>query len=59
MLDWLSSMARDPYDGAIRVPGVRAPVYFAMVPVRPAAVARFLIAEEFHTVKFINIVPLA
>lgn len=55
MLDWLAGLASDPLDHAQRVPGVLAPVYTAVAPVRPPVVVVFLLAEQFRTVKLIRI----
>jgi hypothetical protein len=55
MLDWLAGLASDPLGQAQRVPGVLAPVYMAVAPLRPPAVVTFLLAEQFRTLKLIRI----
>lgn len=57
MLDWLAAFCLDPLADATRVPGVRAPVYVVVTPVR-GQVLRFLLAEQFQTIKLIEFVPL-
>lgn len=57
MLDWLSAFCRDPLEKAARVPAIRAPVYVVATPVRRVAL-RFLLAEQFHTIKMIEFVEL-
>ncbi len=59
MLEWLAVFADHPLAGADRVPGVRAPVFIVIVPLRPTpALVRFLYAEQFRTVKIIDIRPM-
>lgn len=58
MLDWLAGLASDPLERAQRVPGVLAPVYMTVAPVRPPVVVTFLLAEQFRTVKLIRISDL-
>ncbi len=40
------------------MPGLRAPVYVTVVPIDPPVVVRFLIAEEFRTIRLIEFLPL-
>lgn len=58
MLEWFVEFARDPVAKAYRLPGVKAPVYLAIVPTRPRSAVKFLLAEQFRTVKIISIDPL-
>ena len=59
MLDRLAELAIDPLKAAQRVPGVLAPVYVAVLPLAAApVVVRFLLAEQFQTVKILGIGPL-
>ncbi len=58
MLDWLARFAERPRTDAQRVPGLRAPVYVTVVPLDPPVVVRFLIAEEFRTIRLIELLPL-
>ncbi|MDP9389245.1 MAG: hypothetical protein M3Q48_15350 [Actinomycetota bacterium] len=58
MLDWIVTFASNPLAGAQRVPGVRAPVFIAVVPLNPPVVVTFLHAEQFRTVRLIKITPL-
>jgi hypothetical protein len=58
MLEWLAEFAADPLDRAQRVPGVLAPVYIAVAPLRPPVVVRFLLAEQFRTVRLLAFLPL-
>jgi len=53
MLDWLTIFADDPLANAHRVPGVRAPVYLVVTPIRRVTLT-FLHAEQFHTVKLLE-----
>lgn len=54
MLEWLAGWVADPLRSAHRVPGVRAPVYMVLVPLRPPVVIKFLYAEQFHALKLIE-----
>jgi hypothetical protein len=56
-LEWLVELATTPSAQGRRVPGIPAPVYLAVV-LRPPVVVRYLIAEQFHTVRVIGISPL-
>lgn len=58
MLDWLAGLAQDPLAHGHRVPGVPAPLYLGIVPMRPPETVTFLHAEEYHVVKIIKIEPL-
>ncbi|MGH9152897.1 MAG: hypothetical protein ACRD03_10975 [Acidimicrobiales bacterium] len=58
LLDWLVTFAADPLVGAQRVPGILAPVFIAVVPLRPPVVVRFLCADQFRTVRIISIKAL-
>jgi hypothetical protein len=58
MLDWLVEFAGDPHRYGQRVPGVRAPAYIAIVPLREPVVVRYLLAEQFHTINVLAIGPL-
>ncbi len=58
MLDWLAEFAQDPLKDAHRVPGIKAPVYLAVVPLRPPVVVKFLHANQFRTVRLIAFGPL-
>lgn len=59
LLEWLTVLADDPLRHARRVPAIRAPVYIVFAPLRPTpVVVRFLLAEQYHTVKLIDIRPL-
>lgn len=49
MLEWLARIAEDPIRDAYRVPGILAPVYLAVTPVRNVTMT-FLFIEQFHTV---------
>lgn len=54
MLDWLALLADDPDSiEASRVPGVRAPVFLAVTPVRNVTVT-FLRADQFRVLKIIR-----
>lgn len=56
MLEWLSTFTENPLDTAHRVPGVKAPVFIVVVPLRPRPVLiRFLYADQYHCVKLIDI----
>lgn len=55
LLDYLVELCSDPESVSYRVPGIRAPVYLAIVPVaRPIAI-KFLLAEQFRTIKLAEI----
>lgn len=54
MIDWLVGFASDPQAHAHRVPGVKAPVYFTVVPLQPPVVIRFLLDQQFHVIKFLG-----
>lgn len=59
MLDWLVDFSQEPLANAQRVPGIRAPIFIAVVPLPlDAAVVRFLYAEQFRTVRILAIKPL-
>ncbi|MGO9912256.1 MAG: hypothetical protein ACLPQS_13990 [Acidimicrobiales bacterium] len=59
MLEWLAGLAVDPIgQGAQRLPGYRALVYFAEVPVTPPIIVRFLVDHVNRAIRFINIRPL-
>ncbi len=53
MLDWLAEFADDPTASAMRVPGVAAPIYLVVTPVRRTTL-KFLLAEQFRAVKLIG-----
>jgi hypothetical protein len=56
MLEWLAGLAVDPIgQGAQRLPGYRALVYFAEVPLNPPIVVRFLVDHVNRAIRFINI----
>ncbi len=59
MLDWLVEFAKDPLEGAERVPSIAAPVFVTLVPLRPPVVVTFLYAFHFRTVKLLKIEPAA
>jgi hypothetical protein len=50
MLEFMVDLATDPSEDAHRVPGIRAPVYLRVTPVRNVTVT-YLIAEQFKVVK--------
>ncbi|MDQ4069378.1 MAG: hypothetical protein M3203_07910 [Actinomycetota bacterium] len=52
------AFAEDPLADAHRVPSIRAPLYVAVVPLRPPAIVTFLYAPQFHTVQLLRIGPL-
>ncbi len=54
MLDFVVELAEDPYSGAARVPGQRAPVWWRPTPVPDTAIT-YLIAEEYHAVRLLRI----
>lgn len=59
ILERLASFAEDPLRHAHRVPGVEAPVFILVVPIRPSPVlVRFLYADQFHAVRIIDIRPM-
>jgi hypothetical protein len=58
MLEWVAGLASAPYSGSRRVPGIDAPVYIALVATRQITVARFLVAEQYKTIRLINFRPL-
>lgn len=58
MLDWLVGLASEPLTHSRRVPGVKAPIYFTVVPLQPPVVIRFLLDQQFHVIKFLGIGPL-
>lgn len=58
ILDWLAALAHDPLDEAFRLPGVQAPIYLAVVPLRDPVTVKFLYAEQFRTLKVISVDPL-
>ena len=53
MLDWMYTFCESPLDDAHRVPGIRAPVYIVVTPVRRTTL-RFLLAEQFRTISLIE-----
>jgi len=55
VLDRLAALARRPTADAQRLPGVRAPVYIAVVATEPLVIIEFLVAEEFRTVRLLDI----
>lgn len=58
-LDWLVEFATDPLKNAQRVPGILAPVYIAIAPLRDKpVVVRFVLADQFHTIVVRGIGPL-
>lgn len=63
-LEWLTDLARDPInDKATRLPGVLAPVYVQIVPLGRGpnskfVVVRYLVADQFNTVRVMAIGPL-
>jgi hypothetical protein len=59
-LTWLANLSEDPHSGGPqRVPGILGPVYIEVVPLGPKhIIVRFLIAEQFHTVRILGIGPL-
>ena len=54
MLDWLAVNVREPLVGAHRVPGIAAPVYIWIVPLTPPVAVRFLLAEQYRTIRLIR-----
>lgn len=53
MLDWMATLADDPLAHAHRVPGIRAPVYLVVTPVRRVTLT-FLCAREYNVIKLIE-----
>jgi hypothetical protein len=57
MLEWLAGLVQEEDPGAnpdvYRVPGITAPVYIAVTPVRNVIV-KFLLARRFFTIKLIE-----
>lgn len=55
---WLLALARDPHaQEAMPVPGVAAPVFVCFVP-GSNVVVTYLIAEQYHVVRIIEIASL-
>lgn len=54
-LEWLIDVASDPWRVAHRIPAIAAPVCLRIAPVKPPAVVKLLIADQFRTVKLIDI----
>jgi hypothetical protein len=59
-LEWLAALAVNPTRiGSTRLPGIRAPLFVEVVPLGGKhVVVRFLIAEQFRTVRILGIGPL-
>jgi hypothetical protein len=59
-LTWLANLAEDPLGGyPQRVPGVLGPVFIEVVPLGAKhIIVRFLVADQFHTVRILGIGPL-
>ena len=57
MLDWFTEIVKEPLRDAHRVPSIAAPVYVALVPLRPPVLVTFLYAFHFHTIKLLSIKP--
>ena len=53
MLDWLAIFAEDPVAHAIRVPGLRKPIYLVVTPVRNVTL-KFMLFEMLHGVHLIE-----
>lgn len=58
VLDWLVEVSEHPFEAGQRLPGVRAPVLIGKVSTKPPVMVRYLIADQFHTVRIIKIAPL-
>ncbi|HUP70859.1 MAG TPA: hypothetical protein VM142_13745 [Acidimicrobiales bacterium] len=56
--EWLVALARDPHaQEAMPVPGIAAPVFACFVP-GSNVVVTYLIAEQYHVVRIIEIASL-
>jgi len=59
MLDRLAVLAGDPTADAERLPGVRAPIYISVVALEPPVVIEFLVADQFRTIRLLDIRPMS
>lgn len=58
MLDWLVQVAHEPRETGYRVPGVEVPIYLAVVPLKQPVTVKYLVADQFRSVKIIKVEPL-
>jgi hypothetical protein len=54
MLDWFVDLATDPYRVGFRLPSYRSQMYLALTPVTGAVTLRYLVAEQFHSIRLIE-----